>query len=234
MLSLWENSRMRVWKVEGRVANFRVGAHEPEGINYSFYSAFRPRAKQRGTMFGCPGLGEYHRTFHGAVRYDTLTLVTHEGKQLLLKDVIAIKKFQPFIYTGNRCALYLLSGKDSNESTMIFALETGNNQVDDLAGIGSMGEILMSSVRRQIKIIAIPAAFSIGLFCAMILPTVASILGGIVYLGFGIICAFMTPFIFIGVTVLKKNLQFYPSNAVLQKILQQEGFTQYGKWGVAS
>jgi hypothetical protein len=234
MLSLWENNRMRVWKVEGRVVDARIGAHEPEGINYSFYSAFRPRAKQRGTMFGCPGLGEYHKAFHGSVRYDTLTLVTHEGKQLRLKDVIAIKKFQPFIYTGNPCALYLLSGKGSNESNMIFALETENNQVEDLAGIGSMGEIVMSSVRRQIKVIAIPAAFSMGLFCAMILPMVASILGGIVYLGFGIICAFMMPLIFIGVTVIKKDLQLYPSNAVLQKILQQEGFTHYGKLRAAS
>jgi hypothetical protein len=104
MLSLWENNRMRVWKVEGWVVDVRIGVYESEGINYSFYSAFRPRAKQRGTMFGCPGLGEYHKTFQGAMRYDKLTRATHEGKQLHLKDVIAIKKFQPFIFTKNFAA----------------------------------------------------------------------------------------------------------------------------------
>jgi hypothetical protein len=98
-------------------------------------------------MFGCPGFGEHYITFHGAIRYDALTLSNPQGKQISLKDVIVIKKFQQCIYLSNWCTFYLLSGKNHDESNLVFALETEDHQLDDLAGIGSMGEILMSSTR---------------------------------------------------------------------------------------
>jgi hypothetical protein len=113
---------------------------------------------------------------------------------------------------------------------LIFALETGNHQLEDLAGIGSMGEILMSSVRRQLKIIAFPTALSLILFCAITLPIVASVLGGIVYVGFGIICSFMIPLIVLGLVALKKKLKLFPPMTVLKNILQHEGFTLREDW----
>jgi hypothetical protein len=84
MSSLWENNRMRVWKTEGRLADIRIGAYEPDGLSYNFYSAFRSNAKQRGTMFGCPGFGGHYNTFHGAIRYDTLTLSNPQGTRIKL------------------------------------------------------------------------------------------------------------------------------------------------------
>jgi hypothetical protein len=221
---------MQVCKIEGQLADIRIGAHEPDDLNYNFYSAFRSNAKQRGTMFGCPGFGEYYNTFNGAIRYDTLTLFAPHGEKLLLKDVIAIKKFQPFIYLSNRCTFYLLSGRNSGESKLIFALKTKNHQLDDLAGIGSMGEILMSSIRRQLKLVAIPTVLSIVLFCAIMLPIVASVLGGAVYVGFGIICSFIIPLFVLGLAALKKKIKVFPTKAVLKNILQHEGFTLREDW----
>jgi hypothetical protein len=141
-----------------------------------------------------------------------------------LKNVIAIKKFQPFIYGGNQCTLYLLSGKNSGESTLIYALKTETHQLEDLAGIGSMSKTCMASIRRQLKYTAITASSSILLFCAVMLPLMASVLGGIVYIGFGFICAFMIPLLVVGMAVLKKKLELFPSKSILENILQQDGF----------
>jgi hypothetical protein len=98
----------------------------------------------------------------------------------------------------------------TGESKLIFALETENHHMEDLAGTGSMGEILLSSIQRQLKLIAIPAAFSVVLFCAIALPIIANVLGGIVYVGFGIICSVMIPLFTIGLAALKKKLKLFP------------------------
>ena len=91
--------------------------------------------------------------------------------------------------------------------------------LEDLEGVGSMGEILMSSIRRQLKLIAIPTALSIVFFCVIALPILASVLGGIVYVGFGIICFFMIPLCAIGLAALKRKLKLFPSKTVLKNIL---------------
>lgn len=226
MTSLWESSRMRLWKTTGRLTDIRVGAREPEGLNYTSYSAFRPKSKQRGTLLGSPGFGEYHKTFHGAIRYETLTLTDPQGERQIIADVAAIKKFQQALFAGTDCTLYLLSGKSPGEATLIIAMTTENKQLDDIGGIGSLGEKLMSSFRRQLKIIAIPSILSIGLFCAMILPAVAGVVGPVVYVGFGLIAVFMLSMLVIVLLVLKSKLNVYPSRAVLAGILQQEGFTR--------
>jgi hypothetical protein len=225
MSSLWENNRMRVWKIEGQLVDVKMGAREPEGLNYSFYSAFRPNAKQRGTMFGAPQFGENYNTFHGAIRYEALTFLTRHGKQVLIEDVLAIDKFQEFIYLTNWCTLYLLSGKMPGETNLLFALETESDQLEDLDGIGSMGEKFMTSIQRQLKFVAMPTAFSIVVFCAIILPMFASFFGGIAYVAFGLICAFLIPLAVFGITVIKKKLKLFPSKAILKSILQQEGFS---------
>jgi hypothetical protein len=225
MSPLWENNRMRVWKVAGCFVNLKVGEYEPEGFNYSFYSAFRPRAKQRGVLCGAPAFGEYHKTFHGSIRYDTLTVSTDGGEQLVVEDVIAIKKFQPYIYPGNRCTLYLLSAKNPGEATLIIALDTNGDRLEDLSGIGSIGDIMMASIRRQLKFIVIPAALSFVLFCVMMLSIIASIFGGFAYVAFGIICAILVLLSILGISIFKKFIDIYPSRALLRNLLQQEGFT---------
>jgi hypothetical protein len=102
--------------------------------------------------------------------------------------------------------------------------------LEDLAGIGSMGESLMSSIRRQLKFVAFPAGLSIVLFCAIILPMVASLLGGIVYVGFGIICALIIPLFMLGLVALKKNINVFPTKTGLKNILQHEGFALKEDW----
>jgi hypothetical protein len=104
--------------------------------------------------------------------------------------------------------------------------------LEDLDGIGSMGEVLMSSIRRQLKLIAIPTALSIVLFCVIALPILASILGGIVYVGFGIICSLMIPLCAIGLAALMRKLKLFPSNPVLKNILKHEGFTLQESLGI--
>jgi biotin transporter BioY len=81
------------------------------------------------------------------------------------------------------------------------------------------------------KFLAIPSGLSIVLFCAMTLPVIASVFGGIVYVGFGFICAFMIPLFVLGMAALKKKLKIFPSKAVLSSILQQEGVVLKDRMG---
>lgn len=57
MSSLWENNRMRVWKIEGRLTDIRIGAREPLGMGGRRMSAHKISTLFCVLQFGADSCG---------------------------------------------------------------------------------------------------------------------------------------------------------------------------------
>jgi hypothetical protein len=229
---LWQNKKLYVWKVEGTITNLVAGHREPEDIQYRIYSAFRPRAKQRGTMYGNPSFFENYDTFYGSIRYNTISIETKSGDRMRLKDVIVTKKFQAMIAIGSTCELYLISAYRSGEGTLLFALRANGTQIEDLNGVGSLVESMQASIMRQLKFMIVPVIVSLIVFGSIGLFTVSSLQENIPDFPLKPIIAILTigTFLFIvsagaGMSIMKKKLQVFPSRSALKNILVREGFS---------
>jgi hypothetical protein len=228
---LWQNKKLYVWKIEGTITNLVVGNKEPEDINYYIYSAFRPRAKQRGTMYGNPSFFENYDTFYGSIRYDTISMKTRNDHHVTLQDVIVIRKFQTMIAIGSTYEIYLISAHRSGEGTLLFALRANSTQIADLEGIGSLVETMQASITRQLKFIMVPVIISFIFFGSFAFSIIASLEDNIsdfpyipITTFIVIVVLFFVALAFAGTAFLKKKIQIFPSKAVLKKILIQEGF----------
>ncbi|MBN1446201.1 MAG: hypothetical protein JW957_08885 [Candidatus Omnitrophica bacterium] len=217
---LWENSKLRIWKIEGVVSGMSIGFTEPEGVDY--YLRVGRNKIRRGTMLGNPSFLQTHDTFYGAAHYKTVDIKTKEGSSLSVSNVTAVKKFQKFISKGNRCTLYMLSPKnDSAGNTIIFAVKAGNEQVHDIDGLCSMTDILQAGIKRQILMIAVPVVISITLFSAIPFFSFGnSFLPFFIFflLFVAVICA--AGVFLLGVIIRNSG---FPSKAIFEEILRTEG-----------
>lgn len=223
--TLWENEQTRVWMVEGTPSNLNIEFIEPEGIDYDLRVGFGRKAYRRGAMYGNTFFNETHDTFYGSVKYNRITLTNKYRQDVTMPDVIAIKKFQRFLYVSNMCSLYLISAKTTGESTLILALKTKDHLVHDLEGVGSLVDTAVTSLKKQIKFSGIPAIFSAGFIFTFIVVAMGSLFGKLVIFGSGLIFPLLLPFFIAGGILFKKKLYQYPTKNILADILKKEGFT---------
>jgi hypothetical protein len=222
--TLWENRKVRVWRAEGRLSDLVIDYVEPEGIDYNLFIGIGSHSYRRGTLYGNPSSFETYDDFYGSKRYRRVVVNGPDGAQLILNDVIVVKKFQNAFREGTDCSLYLISSKEPGEAIMVFAMGTNSESIADLEGIGSMIDRAMASFKRQAKIIAIPAVFSIGLFLVFTAVALGSLFGGVIWLAMGVIAFPIILFLFLGMLVIKSKLKVFPSRAVLADILVRDGF----------
>jgi hypothetical protein len=225
MDTLWRNARTRVFRLKGRLQSTSLRAIEPDNLDYRSYSIFRPNQKNRGTLYGSPSSLEKYNTFHGAAHYEVMSFVDESGETHILHDVIVIKKFQPYVKINRSYTIYCISDISGRESKLMFALRHGRVEKEDLDGVGSIIDNALSSMKRQLSLVAIPSILSILLFSLIVLKMVASVLGPAVYVLFALIIGILAVFLAVGLLVVKNKLQAFPSRDVLAEILETEGFT---------
>lgn len=224
MQTLWSNRKARIFMIEGRLKSTTLRTTEPDGLDYSCFSIFQPRSKRRGTMYGNPSSLETYGTFYGAAMYDNLILESESGVTEVLPEVIVIEKFQPFIKVNHFITLYGISDAAGRESNLLFALKSGRVEKEDLDGVGSLTDTAMSSLKRQLTLIAVPSILSILLFSTVVLSMLAGVLGSVVYVLAAIMFILLGIFMVGGLILLKKNLQVFPSRKILADILRRNGF----------
>ena len=229
MDTLWRNARTRVFRLKGQLQSTSLRAIEPDNLDYQSYSIFRPNQKNRGTLYGSPSSLETYNTFHGAAHYEVMSFVDESGETHILRDVIVIKKFQPYVKINRSYTIYCISDISGRESKLMFALRHGRVEKEDLDGVGSIIDNALSSMKRQLSLVAIPSILSILLFSLIVLKMVASVLGPVVYLLFALIIVVLAVFLAVGLLVVKNKLQAFPSRDVLAEILETEGFTLVGQ-----
>jgi hypothetical protein len=154
-----------------------------------------------------------------------MSFVDESGETHILRDVVVIKKFQPYVKINRSYTIYCISDISGRESTLMFALRHGRIEKEDLDGVGSIIDNALSSMKRQLSLVAIPSILSILLFSLIVLKMVASVLGPAVYVLFALIIAVLAVFLAVGLLVVKNKLQAFPSRNVLAEILETEGFT---------
>lgn len=93
--ALWENKYVRILRVDETIFSVSIDFKEPEGIGY-YWQVGRYTAR-KGTMYGNPSFFDTHNTFHGAVHYKKVLLLSEEGIVISLRDLVAIRKFQSFL-----------------------------------------------------------------------------------------------------------------------------------------
>ena len=225
MDTLWKNARTRVFRLKGRLQSTSLRAIEPDNLDYQSYSIFRPKQKNRGTLYGSPSSLETYSTFHGAAHYEAMSFVDESGETHILRNIIVIKKFQPYVKINRSYTIYCISDISGRKSKLMFALRHGRAEKEDLDGVGSLIDNALSSMKRQLSLIAIPSILSLILFLLIVLKMVASVLGPVVYLLFALIIVVSAVFLAGGLLVVKKKLEAFPSRSILAEILEAEGFT---------
>ena len=225
MQTLWKSARTRVFRLDGRLQSTSLNAIEPDNLDYRSYSIFRPDQKNRGTLYGSPSSLETYKTFYGAAHYEVMSFVDESDETHTLRDVIVVEKFQPYIKINHSYTIYCISDVAGRESKLMFALRHGRVEKEDLDGIGSIIDKALSSIKRQLSVVAIPSILSVLLFSLVVLKMVAEILGPVVYLLFAFIMAVLAVFLAGGLLVVKKKLQVFPSRSILADILTREGFS---------
>jgi hypothetical protein len=166
-----------------------------------------------------------YKTFYGAAHYESMSFVDEMDKTHTLRDVVVINKFQPYIKINHDYTIYCISDVAGRESKLMFALRHGRAEKEDLDGVGSLIDNALSSMKRQLSLVAIPSILSLLLFLLIVLKMVAGVLGPVVYVLFALVIAVLAFFLAGGLFLVKKKLQAFPSRRILAEILEAEGFT---------
>jgi len=221
--ALWENQYVRILRVEGTICSVNIAFREPEGIDY-YWQVGRHTAR-RGTMYGNSSFFDTHNTFHGAVHFKKVLLLSEEGIVVSLRNVVAIRKFHSFFTHGKKCTIYLLNPKgNSSGDNLVFAVSTADEQKHDIDGICSMAEHLEAGLSRQFRLIIIPVVLSLIFFFIMGLSLLGPFFGRqVLMIPMLLLVSFFVVVFLAAQAILKKKLKMFPSREIFVHVLRMDG-----------